>query len=348
MDAAYRPPAPDLSLPPEVEALLAQPGPWRFTALVRTLQALLPGSIPLGGDGPPDREALRMRGHASLGFPVRDIVQVTPGRHPDGTPRFDVEVAFFGLYGPASPLPEHDTQAILQDHEHGARVAAFLDLFNHRALSLLYRAHAEARWWVHADRWGDDPLTKLADDLLALPAPLMQAGLPRELLVGLAPLWHHRPRGEPGLEQVLRRSLPGLPLRVTTAPPRPVDLPTEARAPLGRAQLGRDALLGRRLWAYGGAVRVIAGPLGAEQVAALSDGTPGLARLRALVEAWIEGPQPWELELIVEESAVPTARLSSGRGGAQLGRGALLGRPRAPLVHRVLNMSPEGGTRGTL
>ena len=348
MDAAHRPPAPDLRLPAAVEALLARPGPWRFTALVRALQALLPEALPLGGDGPPDREALRVRGHASLAFPPRDVVAVTPGQHLDGTPRFDVEVAFFGLYGPASPLPEHDTQAILQDHEHGARVAAFLDIFNHRALSLLYRAHAEARWWVHADQWGDDPLTRLADDLLALPESLLQVGLPREILVELAPLWHHRPRGEPGLEQVLRRCLPELPLRVTTAPPRPVDLPAEARAPLGRARLGRDALLGRRLWAYGGAIRVIAGPLGAEQVALLSDSAPSLARLRALVEAWIEGPQPWDLELIIDESAVPTARLSAGPGGARLGKSALLGRPRTPLVHRVLNMSPEGGTHGHL
>lgn len=346
MDAANRPPASDLRLSAEVEAILAQPGPWRFTALVRALQALLPASIPLGGDGPSGREGIRLRGHASLGFPSRDIVSVSVGQHADGTPRFDVEVAFFGLYGPASPLPEHDTQAILQDHEHGERVAAFLDIFNHRALSLLYRAHAEARWWVHADRWGDDPLTRLVDDLLALPPTLHQVGLPRDTLLELAPLWHHRPRGEAGLEQVLRRCLPGLPLRVTTAPPRPVDLPAEARAPLGRARLGQDALLGRRLWTYGGAVRVVAGPLGHEAVAILSDGAPGLARLHALVNAWIEGPQPWELELIIEESAVPTARLSAGPGGARLGKGALLGRPRTPLVHRVLNMSPEGGSDG--
>ena len=346
MDAAHRPPTPDLNLPAEVEALLTRPGPWRFSALVRALQSLLPDAIPLGGDGPHGREAIRARSHASLAFPPRDVVQVTPGRHADGTPRFDVEVAFFGLYGPASPLPEHDTQAILQDHEHGERVAAFLDVFNHRALSLLYRAHAEARWWVHADQWGDDPLTRLVDDLLALPPSLLQSGLSRATLLELATLWHHRPRGEAGLEQVLRHCLPELPLRVTTAPPRPVDLPPEARAPLGKARLGRDTLLGRRLWAYGGAVRVVAGPLGQEQVASLSDGAPALARLRALVEAWIEGPQPWELELIIDEAAVPTARLSAGRGAARLGKNALLGRPRTPLVHRVLNMSPEGGTDG--
>lgn len=342
----YRPPAPDLKLPAEVERLLAQPGPWRFTALVRVLQSLLPESVPLGGDGPPDREALRARGHASLGFPTRDVIDVKLGHHPDGTPRFDVEVAFFGLYGPASPLPDHDTQAILQDHEHGRRVAAFLDIFNHRALSLLFRAHAEARWWVHADRWGDDPLTRLVDELLALPPSLSRVGLSRETLLELAPLWHHRPRGEPGLEQVLRHCLPGLPIRVTSAPPRAVDLPAEARAPLGKARLGQNTLLGRRLWSYGGAIRVIAGPLGHAQVAELRAGATTFNRLRALVEAWLEGPQPWELELIIEESAVQTARLSGGPGATRLGKGALLGRPRTPLVHQVLNMSANGGTDG--
>lgn len=349
MGTAHRPPGADLTLSPELRALLEEPGPWRFTALVRLLQSLLPDTVPVGGDGPPEREAARFQGHASLGFPPRDIVSVRAGQHlPDGAARFDVQAAFFGLYGPASPLPEHDTWAILRDFEHGDRVAAFLDVFNHRALSLLYRAWAAGRWWVEAGRWGEDRFTRQVDELLALPEALEAAGLSKVELLGLAGLWHHHPRGASGLEHVLRRCLPHVQLRVDTALLRAVDLPDSARQPLGSCRLGHDTLIGRRVWTLGGAFRVSVGPLSAREAEDFRASGPQLRRLRALVDAWCDGPVGWDLELLVEDAAIPTARLSSRQPSTRLGRDAMLGRPRTATVRLILTPNSDGGFDGAL
>lgn len=339
----------DLTGSDELLAMLAEPAPWRFFSLVQLLTSLLPGEVRIGEDGPPHREPARFRGHASLSFPPRDVVSVTPGHHLDGAPRFDVEAAFFGLYGPASPLPLHDTVAILRDFENGPRVAAFLDIFNHRALSLLYRAWASARWWVDGRRWGDDGFTRLLSDLIGPVDDLLAVGLRRETLVAHAGIWLHHPRGPAGLLQLLRAALPGLPVTVDPVVVRAVNLPMEARAPLGKCRLGHDAMVGARQWTIGEGFRVRVGPLTDYQFARFRAGGADQRLVRSLVEAWCEAPTAWELELIVDEQAIPTARLSAARPTSRLRAGeALLGRPRRRTERVVIPMNSSGGSHGSL
>ena len=106
---------PDRSGRPLSERLLAESWRFSFFQLVRLLTDQRPGSVPPGGEGPACREAVRFRASASMGFPASDVASVEERPDPagEGASRFLLTVNFFGLYGPASPMPNHFTEEIL-------------------------------------------------------------------------------------------------------------------------------------------------------------------------------------------------------------------------------------------
>ena len=112
---------------------------------------------PVGRDGEPGREIVRFRTHQSLTFPTSEIERLGPhGPARRTTPEAEhrpaedappeMFVNFMGLTGPNGVLPRHYTQLVLQQMRDGAdTVADFFDLFNHRLISLFYRAWEKYR-----------------------------------------------------------------------------------------------------------------------------------------------------------------------------------------------------------
>src|SRR5690606_12637601 len=109
-----------------------------FFQAVRLIEGLSPGRTPVGEGAEPAREPVAFSSEVGLAFPVSDIARIRPPEAP-GAP-FGVSVNFMGLAGHAGPLPDVYTELIMdragmQDHA----LRDFLDVFNHRLVSLLYR-----------------------------------------------------------------------------------------------------------------------------------------------------------------------------------------------------------------
>ena len=82
-------------------------------------------------------EAVRFRASFDLSFPPSAIRKLRPGTA--GAPA-EMTVAFSSLGGIDGPLPTSFTEEILRRlSEHDSAAAAFLDIFHHRLISLLYR-----------------------------------------------------------------------------------------------------------------------------------------------------------------------------------------------------------------
>src|SRR6202040_296448 len=98
--------------------------------------------------------------HLSLNFPPSQIYEVQ--KQPDAPPL--MTVTFMGLTGPSGILPRHYTEMLIRlDRE--SRTAEryilrnWLDLFNHRLVSLFYRAWEKYRFPISYERSQlDDPL----------------------------------------------------------------------------------------------------------------------------------------------------------------------------------------------
>ena len=126
-------------------ARLAQAGhEVSFVARGAQLEAMRRDDVPVGKGSDPTLEAVRFRGAPSLAFPASEIVEVRVPDAPDG--QAELVVRFFGLAGGQGPVP-HPFPELLLERIASRDTAArdFLDIFNHRLVSLLYRGREKHR-----------------------------------------------------------------------------------------------------------------------------------------------------------------------------------------------------------
>jgi type VI secretion system protein ImpH len=124
---------------------------FQFFQAVRLLQQLAPEREAVGMDALPGDEAVRFTTRATLVFPASEIHELTFSPDKRQPPR--LMSSFMGLTGPSGALPRHYTEWLLErikQKDHTLR--EFLDLFNHRLISLFYRAWEKYRGIIGFER----------------------------------------------------------------------------------------------------------------------------------------------------------------------------------------------------
>jgi len=149
-----------------------------FFQAVRLLHRLDTGRVGVGLGGPPQSEVVRFRAHISLSFPPSSIHDLE--RPTSALPVPTLTQAFMGLTGPNGVLPRHYTELLFRlkrDAKGPERYALrdWFDLFNHRIVSLFYRAWEKYRFTIpyelHGfDRIETDPFTNCLYSLVGLEA----------------------------------------------------------------------------------------------------------------------------------------------------------------------------------
>jgi len=147
--------------------------PWRFDffQLVKLLESETNASNEVGDFTPANREAIKFKTNPQLNFepaPIKSIQRVTkPNKRnttSNSTPKehlqSELEVNFWGLNGSSGTLPFHYSELITQrirNNDYALR--DFIDIFNHRSLSLFYKAWQKHRPWLqHPSK--DSPISK--------------------------------------------------------------------------------------------------------------------------------------------------------------------------------------------
>ena len=114
-------------------------------------------SVAEGGD--PTAEAVRFRSTFSLAFPPSDVVAIENVKTESIEDEFEqlirrangeektptVTVSMFGLGGAHGPLPHLMTEWVLERSRARLFLRDFLDIFNHRLVSLLFRVRRSCR-----------------------------------------------------------------------------------------------------------------------------------------------------------------------------------------------------------
>ena len=124
--------------------------PWRFDffQLVRLLEREHSKNAlsEVGNFTPANSEALRFKTNPHLNFEPAPVKSVKPASEKNYK---KIETNFWGLNGSSGTLPFHYSDLILQrmrNNDHALR--DFLDIFNHRSLSLFYKAWLKHRPWL--------------------------------------------------------------------------------------------------------------------------------------------------------------------------------------------------------
>jgi len=114
--------------------------PWQFEYFqaIKLLELLHPDRHAPGESSDPDTEVVRLQSRVTLEYPASEIQKLTPPAAP-GEP-FAMSVNLLGLAGQYGPLPIPDTERILANvARRDLAMRDFLDIFNHRLLSLLLK-----------------------------------------------------------------------------------------------------------------------------------------------------------------------------------------------------------------
>lgn len=315
--------------PPLDEELFKAAFRYDFFQAVRLLERLRPGSVPVGRTGPPRREAVRFRVLQSLAFPPSQIQAL--GRPDDPSSPPEMTVAFLGLTGPSGVLPHCYTELLIGRARVGDRTAAaFLDLFNHRLISLFFRAWEKYRPYLAHERGEGDCASRHLFDLIGLGLEPLRGrnSFPDEALRFYSGFFSRRHRPAVVLARLLKDYF-ALPVEVRQFVGQWLPLAPDDRSRLGDSGahngLATSLVLGSRVWDEQGKFRLRLGPLSFRRFLALSPDGEDFRALVQMTRMYVDAEFTFDVQLVLAAEEVPACLLSrEAPSRPRLGRSAWL------------------------
>lgn len=291
-----------------------------FYQAVRLLEQLHPASVATGATLTPAHEAVRFQSAVGFAFATTDVAAVTQGA--DGPPDVML-VNFLGLAGALGPLPTPYTKLLLDRLRDGDPVLRdFLDLFNHRLLTLLYQVRKMHRAGFAWQAPGQDSFTRYLFALIGLDSAELRnrMAIDDRALLRYVSLLAPEPRSAIGLERLLRDYFK-LDVQVEPFGGEWVCLDADQWTALGvtgrNQRLGEGFLLGRRIYDSQGKVTVHLGPLHLKEFLDFLPIGQGFAALGELVRFYGRDAFSFDLCLTVRADEAPGFRL--GGNSTRLG-----------------------------
>jgi len=312
---------------------------FEFFQAVRVLQSLAAeesadrggrSRSPVGLDHAPKQEVVRFRALPSHTFPPGSISRIRPTEKGDAKDQaagpLKMDVTFMGLTGPNGVLPRHYTSMLIE-RVRGKDFALrdFLDMFNHRAVSLFYRAWEKYRFVIAYERMmqsGPEDEEDLFTRCLYSLVGFGTGGLRRrmefddEALLFYAGHFAHFPRAAVSLEQIVADYFE-LPTQVIQFLGQWLYLSEDdqsslpcPRWPQGlNMELGTSVVVGERVWDVEGTFRVRLGPVGYGQFRRFTPLGDALRPLCQMVRSYV-GPQfEFNVQPVLKAAEVPWCSL---------------------------------------
>jgi type VI secretion system protein ImpH len=340
------------------ERLFDEPYRFDFFQAVRILQRFERRTL-VGYGGPPGAEAARFRAHVSLSFPASSIHDLI--RPHSDNPSPVIIQAFLGLTGPSGVLPRHYTEMLYRlekdrssgnPEKHALR--DWLDLFNHRFVSLFYRAWEKYRFFIPFERGQDrqpepDLFTACLYSLVGLGVPALRnrlqvvvrrsmadeetesrvlARIENLALLKYGGLLAQQLRSAAGLQAMLQDYFQ-LPFKVRQYQGQWLQIEPSQQSRLqdgGNNQIGLTTVIGERAWDIQSKFRLRLGPLDYTQfLEFLPDLTPiperkSLYMLIHMVRLYVGPALDFDVQLVLKRSEVPECQLEEGLAfGKRLG-----------------------------
>jgi len=299
--------------------LLEQAERMDFFQILRLLEAAHPDKPRIGASLRARDDAVRFGQEPSLAFEPTAIRGFTPASS-EGRARLAVN--FIGLLGPNGPLPLHLTEyARERARNQGDRtLAAFLDVFHHRIVSLHYRARASAEPAISLDRLNSDRFGDYVGSLFGIGSPALQG---RDEIgdfakLHFAGLMANQRRPAAGLVTILRAYFK-LPVEIEQFVGHWMKIPLDGQTRIGREdrgnRLGSSAVLGRTVWDCQHKFRLVIGPLDYADYQRMLPGGDSMRRLLAWVRNYAGMVLDWDVRLVLKQQEIPRLALGARRLG---------------------------------
>jgi type VI secretion system protein ImpH len=320
-----------------IERLVRTPQWFEFHQAMRLLERVArsapPDGVaarPVGEDSRPQEELIRFRSLPSLSFPSASIDALTrkaPAASWIERPPFELVVTFLGLMGSSGALPQHYTSLVIERcKQRDFSLRDFLDLLNHRAISLFYRASEKYRLPFRYERRQADPAARGPDQVtyalmglvgIATPGLQKRLAVDDETLVYYSGFYAHQPRAAVPLERLLSDYF-GLPVELEQFLGRWQYLDKgQQNFVAGRhdpdsrnRELGKNFIVGRRFWDVQSKFRIRIGPMSYVRYCEFMPTGRALRKLVDLSRFYTGVELEFEVQPVLRAAEVPRTQLT--------------------------------------
>ena len=228
-----------------------------------------------------------------------------------------------GLTGSSGVLPYHYTEFLLKRlRAKDVTMMEFLDIFNHRTISLFYQASVKYNLPLEYERkklyassiLETDNHTQLILSLIGLGTKGLQNRLHTkdESLIYYSGLFTKKIRTTAGLRQIINSHF-SIPVEIREFIGQWQDLIDDVRtrlpgieSPRGQNnQLGKSVMIGRKGWFSQGKIRIILGPLTQKQLHTFAPGTNTLKALDEIVKLYINFEHDYDYVMRIRRADIP-------------------------------------------
>ncbi|HBB94880.1 MAG TPA: type VI secretion system baseplate subunit TssG, partial [Blastocatellia bacterium] len=280
--------------------------------------------------GGPSQEVVRFRSSVSLDFPASDVAEVrrqpspplragsgraTTGRSKRESPA-EMTVNFLGLAGGLGALETATTELILQRaSRQDEALKDFLDIFNHRLVSLFYRIRKHHRVALGIVAPGEDEISNYLYSLIGLGTPNLRGRMQvrdRSLLYYTGIL-AQKPRSMVGLERILADYFQ-VQVKGHQFAGEWCELDESQWTTIGAAgrnqRLGQDTVVvGTRVWDQEARFEIELGPLSFSEFFAFLPTNWRFGALCDLVRFYVQDQFKFSIRLTLADAKIPGSRL---------------------------------------
>jgi type VI secretion system protein ImpH len=312
------------------EALFADPCEFDFFQAVRLLTLMREDVAPRSERASPP--LVRFRAYNSLAFPASAVASLE--QETGSAPQ--MAVTFLGMTGPHGTLPVAYTEIAIDRACFGDRsFADFLDIFNHRLIELFFEAWKKHRFVIGYEisrrkpQNSLDGFTACLFDVIGMGTAGLRGRLPvPDLgLLHYAGLMSQRPHSADALRAFLQDYF-AVPVTLEQFVGQWHGLEPEEACSLGSgeasSELGIGAVAGDAVWSRQALVRVVFGPLHADQFRKFLPDGETFAGAVALIRWFLGGALDFEIQATLLREEVSPCRLGDADAPARLGWSAWL------------------------
>jgi type VI secretion system protein ImpH len=226
--------------------------------------------------------------------------------------------AFMGLTGPLGVLPWHYTELLIElEQLKNPCLEEFFNLFNHRMISLFYRAWEKHHFFVSYERAPEktDSLSQYLFDLIGMGTEGLRNRLsfPDHALLRYAGLIAQRPHSAVALRGILSDYF-SVPVTVSDFAGKWFPLEPDGLSRLGEDsahnQLGVDVVVGDAVWNQQALVRIEIGPLDIAKFEEFLPVGKGYRAIQDWLEFFLGRSTGFDIRLTLAAADVPACALS--------------------------------------
>lgn len=281
-----------------------------FFYLMRLIECLHPENLPLGTGGGPEDESVRLGQLPSLKFAESSIASISESsRHGED---LTVLIYFFGLLGSNGPLPLEMTSLIAQraQHLYDNSPRRFLDIINHRLITLFYRAFAKNELPVNFD-YSDSQMLRLFSALTGTGIRRTDRKL---LSLSVIRFLSNCNRSRDSLERALS-SYFGINLKIEDFKETKRTIPPKFRMRLGNRKtslLGVNSQIGTHFYSRSSAFCITIGPVSFDESLNFMPGRKCYEDLCEIVRIYLKTPMTFSIVMKTLSSSIRSVVLGSG------------------------------------